>query len=446
MPLNAEQWIGSSARSVRSVALAAPAEDSLVQELADAESAEQRGYFLPDEDDRLRGLFAEYLSMRLILLEAVDAMQPMLGALVASEEDVGDHDWEWCLRAFVVGFTAAAILVRMGSWMVDLAAKRPVVWKKLDEPDVRYGIPKKSFTAVYKKLGSTRRMWRFHEALIFCEVHREDIKLLERDEIVGELVSLLREEEPYLQYQKRDYLRRKLDYSVHAFKRRNFSGYRKVMFHMFKLSGSAIAEIKQPFIKAPGQGKRVTLEVMATIRALLRPGDVLVTRHDDAMSNLFLPGFWPHAALYIGDVDQRAQIGISREVKDGCDAVGICFLEAKKDGVLFRPMEDTMQVDAFIVLRPQLSADEIAEALTRAMSHEGKLYDFSFDFAQTDRLACTEVVYRAYHGVGDVSFELPRHSGRSCLSAEDMIAQATALGCFLKVAEFGLSDDIVRVF
>jgi len=446
--MSVERWIGSSARVVRSVALAVPSEDLLAQELADAEAAEQRGYFLPDEDDRVRGVFAAYLSARLVLLEAVDAMRPVYEVLGATGEcdELEDENWTQCLRAFIVGFAAAAVVVRMSTYIVDLAAKRPVVWKKLDEPESRYGIPKKSFTAVYKRLGSSRRMWRFHEAMMFYEVHRDDVQALAGDAVVGELVSLLRQEEDFLQYRKRDYLMRKLSYSVHSFKRRHLSGYKKVMFHMLKLSGSAIAEIKQPFVKRLGQGKRVTEGVMATIQPLLRAGDVLVTRHDDAMSNLFLPGFWPHAALYIGDVDERERIGVPREVKAGCCADGICFLEAKKDGVLFRPMEDTMQVDAFIVLRPQLAPDQIAEALTRAMGHEGKLYDFSFDFCKTDRLACTEVVYRAYHGVGTIEFELHRVTGRSCISAEDLIEQALGAGYFVKVMDFGVDGDVVRVF
>ena len=328
--------------------------------------------------------------------------------------------------------------------MVDLAADRPVVWKKLDEPESRFGIPKKSFTEVYKKLGSSRRMWRFHEALMFYEANHKDIEALAGDSVVGELVSLLRAEDSFLQYSKRHYLNRKLDYHVHSFKRRHVSGYKKVMFHMLKLSGSAIAELKQPFIKSPGQGKRVTPEVMASVRPLLRAGDVLVTRHDDAMSNLFLPGFWPHAALYIGSVEDRDKLGVSRDVKEGCDRAGVCFLEAKKDGVLFRPMHDTMQVDAFMVLRPKLGSAEIAEALARAMSHEGKLYDFSFDFRMADRLACTELIYRGYHRVGSVAFKLSRHHGRSCISAEDLISQALRSGAFEKVLDYGVEADLVR--
>lgn len=433
-----------SARAVESVALAVPRRDGIEAELRDAEAAERRGYFLPDEDERVRLVFARYLSARAVLLEAIDAMQPLYDEL----EDDGDEGWRQCLSAFVVGFTAAAILVRMGSYIVDLAGKRKVVSRKLDEAESRYGIPRKSFTEVYQKLGSTRRMWKFHEALLFCEVHRQDIEALSGDPVLGGLVAVLRREESFLQYRKRDYIQRKLDYSVHSFKRRNASGFKKVMFQMFKMSGSTIAEIRQPFVKSPGQGKRVTAEVQEMISPLLHPGDVFVTRHDDALSNLFLPGFWPHAALYIGEANQRDSMGVTgpAEREAVANQNGICFLEAKKDGVLFRPMHDTLRVDAFMVLRPQLPAADVAKALSRAMTHAGKLYDFSFDFCEADRLACTELVYRGYHGVGEMAFELMRHSGRSCLSAEDFIGQALGAGMFIKVLDYGVVDDVVRVF
>ena len=448
MDMGVARRIERAARSVRSVASSMPMRDKLGIELTDAEAAEQRGYFLPDEDERLREVFARYLSVRAVLLEVVESIQLVLDQWDGVED--GEEDWEVRLRAFVVGFTAATILVRSATFMVDLAAERPVVWKKLDEAEPRYGIPAKSFTMVYKNLGSSRRMWRFHEAMMFFEVHGEDIADLADDEVVGELVELLGEEAPFLQYRKRDYIRRKWNYRLHSFKRRNISGYKKVMFHLFKLSGSAIAEMKQPFVKPMGEGKRVTDEVMATVKPMLRAGDVFITRHDDALSNLFLPGFWPHAALYIGDEEERGRMELQLGGSDGRCLKGFHFLEAKKDGVLFRPMAETLQVDAFMVIRPQLSPDALKEALLRAFSHEGKLYDFSFDFRKADRMACTEVVYRSYHGIGSadrtVSFELRQHTGRPCLSAEDLIQQALDSGNFKKVADFGVDENIVRVF
>ena len=40
--------------------------------------------------------------------------------------------------------------------------------------------------------------------------------------------------------------------------------------------------------------------IVEQLRPQLCPGDVLITRKEFALTNYFLPGFWPHAALYVG--------------------------------------------------------------------------------------------------------------------------------------------------
>ena len=440
--------IERAAMAVRSVAAAMPVRDQMRQELVDAAAAQARGYFLPDEDERLRDVFVRYLSLRATLLEVVGSIQELIDQL----DEAGEREevWDDRLRAFIIGFLAAAMLMRAASFVVDLAAGRSVVRKKLDEAEPRFGIPAKSFTAVYKNLGSYRSMWRFLSALRFYELHTEDIAALGRDQHMKGLIELLNEESKYFQNSKQAYLRRKLHYRLHSFKRRHVSGYKKVMFQLLKLSGRVVSEMRQPFVKAHGQGKRVTVDVLAEIKPLLRAGDVLITRHDDAMSNLFLPGYWPHAALYIGDAQERSELGVQLSGAGPLRAEECHFLEAKKDGVLLRRIEETLNVDAFMVLRPMLEQEQRAQALSRGLTHEGKLYDFMFDFRVADRLACTEVIYRTYHGIGEldqaVSFELRRHSGRPCISAEDLIEQAIGSGHFEKVADFGVEEDVVRIF
>jgi len=440
--------IERAAMSVRSVAAAMPAHGDVRQELADAEAAQARGYFLPDEDERLRDVFVRYLSLRATLLEVVASIQRLTDQI----DEAGECEQTWSdrLRAFIIGFLAAAMLMRAASFLVDLAAKRSVVRKKLDEAEPRFGIPAKSFTAVYKNLGSYRSTWRFLSAARFYELHSEDITGLARDQHMKGLIELLDEESKYFQYSKQHYIRRKLHYRLHSLKRRHVSGYKKVMFQLLKLSGRVVSQMRQPFVKAHGQGKRVTPDVITTIKPLLRAGDVVITRHDDAMSNLFLPGYWPHAALYIGDTQERRELGVQLTEVEAPRTEECHFLEAKKDGVLLRRIEETLNVDAFMVLRPKLGQEHRAQALSRGLTHEGKLYDFMFDFRVADRLACTEVIYRTYHGIGKldqvVSFELKRHSGRPCISAEDLIEQALGSGHFEKLADFGVEEDAVRIF
>jgi hypothetical protein len=195
-----------------------------------------------------------------------------------------------------------------------------------------------------------------------------------------------------------------------------------------------ISELRQP--GAPPKPKRITPALRQAILQHVRPGDVFITRHDDALSNLFLPGFWPHAALYLGPGNEPATSASTDD--PGSHHL---FIEAKKDGVLKRSAAETLQVDALIVLRPPLNPAEIRTALARAHSHVGKLYDFTFDFRTSHRLACTEVVYRAYHHCGPLEFHLREVGGRLCLSAEELITQAlsqnfdTVLTCGLSTGE-----------
>ena len=109
--------------------------------------------------------------------------------------------------------------------------------------------------------------------------------------------------------------------------------------------------------------------------------------------------------------------------------------------MLFRNLSETLAVDAFVVIRPKLPREDLATALARAISHEGKLFDFVFDFRKADRLVCTEVVYRAYHSVGAIEFELTKRSGRLALSAEDLLSQAITKNHFEIVAIFGVEGS-----
>lgn len=408
-----------------------PSQEDLAGLLDDVLSAQRRGYFLPDEDERLRDRYRQYLRLRIVLLSSITELEPYCN---------NEEDWDACLRAFAVAFTAACVLMRAAEFIVDLAGDRFLVWKKLDEAELRYGIEAKSFSRMYKNLTSPRRMWRFYEATLFWELHSDGVMALRKEGgRMRELIEVLESELPFVRRSKAVYLKRQLQYRIFSFRRRHYSSYRNVMFQMFSMSGKVIAEVKQPILAIQKSGKRVTPRVLAKAWAILQPGDVIVTRHDEAMSNLFLPGFWPHAAFYIGSKEQRESLGIFDDVPEGVNVV-----EAKKDGVHFRALTETLAVDAFTILRSKLPAEKVVEAVKCAMSHTGKRYDFVFDFRQSDRLACTEVVYRSYQAGAGVGFVLEERAGRLCLSAEALMNQGIKLGVFEPVAIYGV--DGIKVY
>ncbi len=408
-----ENKIIQTMEQVVSAAQAIPLQSALTEIISDSVRAAERSYYLPDEDERLRVVFSSYLRTRSILNEAIDSLLPILGNKL---------NWNNELRTFAIGFTAGCMLVRATKYIIQTAKQHPVIWKKLDESELRYGIERKTISRLYESLSSPKKMFQFHQAVRFYESKKSEIHALaELGDLDKELIKLLENEEPFIASRKRDYFSLRLRYRIYDMVRRNASGYKKAMFHFFRLTGSAIAELKQP-LKTPNRsnkgGKRVTPDLLSEIQKKLTPGDVIITRHDDALSNLFLPGYWPHAAFYMGNPNQLEMLDI---VMPGefVDQV----IEAKKDGVKFRPLSETLYVDNFVVIRPRLPQQSLAKVIQKAMSHVGKRYDFLFDFTQADRLACTELVYRAYHGVDELRFALNERAGRMCISAEDLIDQ-----------------------
>jgi len=408
---------GQTEETVLSTLLAAhaglPTPKDLARLVQDSRAAQARGYYNPVEDERLRETYTRYLAIRTALWQVIQSLPEPAKRVQRDPNAATPQDW----RGFSIAFCAAELIVRTGEYLIDLARDRAIVWKKLDESDQRYLLPRKSFTRLYRQLTSAFRMRGFYRACAVFDAHRDKVMSAAPSEISGILTTL-----NLPTASRGDHLRRYRRFVRHSVKRRNISAWKNILFSIFEMTGSDIADLKVPFVKPPRSAKRVTPDIISKVKEVLKPGDVFVTRHDDAMSNVFLPGYWPHSALWLGAEDAD-------------------ILEARKDGVLLRQIEDTLQVDAFVVIRPSLESEKIAEALTRGRSHTGKQYDFVFDFRTTDRLVCTEVIYRTYHGIGDIDFNLTLQAGRHCLSAEELLNQGLGEGWFDIVAIYGVGGD-----
>jgi len=427
----ATEAIVKAARSVLSIAPALPVRDQIEDELAVADAACARGYFLPDEDAQVRKLFARYLTVRSALHLTLNDLRPYV--LRGPRRLSGTLQFQ----AFAVAFCTGCLLIRSGRFMVDQFSKNPVVVAKLDEAAPEYGIPRKQFTTVFKSLTRPGNIVAFQEAIHFYDRNREELNRLRDHPEFGPIIAMVASEAPHVEADPVYYASRAAQYRLFSILRRQRSSIDAVTFSLFKLSGRVISEVRNQWRR-----KRVTPRVQKRMGTLLRPGDIIITRHDDALSNLFLPGFWPHGAFYIGTADARRQLGVTmthdRWSRSGGD---VCILEARKDGVLFRELEETLAVDCCVVIRPRLEEPDMRDAITRAVTHEGKLYDFEFDFSRADRLACTELIYRSLHDAGAIRLSLKERAGRFCLSAEDLLDQAIDGDKFTVVAVYGVGGN-----
>jgi hypothetical protein len=187
------------------------------------------------------------------------------------------------------------------------------------------------------------------------------------------------------------------------------------------------------------------------------PGDVIVVRQNWFLSNIALPGFWPHAELYAGTADElKAYFDADPEVKKWAaaqsekaasfsDLLGkrypekwktysseadfqghrpIRVIESISEGVSFTAFEHAFGVDYFGAMRPKLSKLEKAKAIEHAFKYQGRPYDFDFDFFSDSTLVCTELVYKAYAPAADqkgLKIDLVDVAGRRTLPANELV-------------------------
>lgn len=193
--------------------------------------------------------------------------------------------------------------------------------------------------------------------------------------------------------------------------------------------------------------------------ARLLPGDVLLERREWYLSNIGLPGYWPHAALYVGTPAERKEFFTEAAVRQWVVAQGEVsgdfeallarrypaaysahlqpqehghvprVVEAISEGVSMTTLEHSAACDSLAVLRPRLSKPERALAILRAFHYQGRPYDFDFDFATDSELVCSELVFKAYEpsaGMKGLNLPLIEMLGRKLMPANEVVRQFDA--------------------
>ena len=122
-------------------------------------------------------------------------------------------------------------------------------------------------------------------------------------------------------------------------------------------------------------------------------------------------------------------------VKKRPDEKGLSGAARPVDAYVCRTQVEGRFKVAFLAI--PMFPESIAQAIERAVLHEGKMYNFDFDFFNSDRVVCTEVIYRAYDGLEDLRIPLQERGGRKTLSAEDLLDFALETRAFTPVAIFG---------
>lgn len=111
-------------------------------------------------------------------------------------------------------------------------------------------------------------------------------------------------------------------------------------------------------------------------------GDVILTKEAIANTQYLIPGYWDHAAIYIGNSQ---------------------LIEAWGEGVRVMPVDVTLSASAAAIYRVNTTAAVKLAAVNFAKSQLGKPYDISYAFWPGSKSVksafwyCSELVWAAYY-------------------------------------------------
>ena len=159
---------------------------------------------------------------------------------------------------------------------------------------------------------------------------------------------------------------------------------------------------------------------------ILQAGDILLEKTPFRLTDQFIPGYWGHAAIWIGNKDELKQLDLwdHPAIKPWQQKIlnGHSIIEALRSGVELDPLSHFLNIDDMVVLRDnQMNKRQLRQVIINAFRQLGKAYDFNFDISTSDRIVCSELVYVSYL---HINWPTEKTLGRYTISPDHIAAKA----------------------
>jgi hypothetical protein len=347
-------------------------------------------------------------------------------------------------RAYALGFAGLCAQVEAGLRLVRAFTGNAVAQTLIDEAVPEMGLPSRTWSAVRNQLGRARDLlyvpvgaeWYGIWIRRHLAADRRLPKFVERIDSwsTGALKALATPSVAGVQ-NKLELVQREL-------------------FHQWFPLQKNFAEWAGDTRVAAADRRLVSDAQLEVMQTSLQCGDVILERRNWYLSNVGLPGFWPHAALYTGTAsDIVTTLGADPEVTRAYGDLGAYFgehfpepwkmlgqpdekghahviLEAVSEGVVAASLEHSCAADYVAALRPRKTPLERARAIERAFSFYGRPYDFNFDFATDDVVVCSELVVKSFEPTdstrGGLGIPFAQVAGRRVVAPTDIVRHFAA--------------------
>ena len=111
----ADELIHSAVQTLRGSYAALPTEADMNVLIQDSRLAQDRGYYDPLEDERLREAYSRYLGIRVAIWGTIQSLKPRFKKFKSGQTPSNISAYQ----AFAIAFCGAEIIVRTGEYLID---------------------------------------------------------------------------------------------------------------------------------------------------------------------------------------------------------------------------------------------------------------------------------------------------------------------------------------
>jgi len=349
--------------------------------------------FSPEESQQIRNLFIRYMGYRRDLLQ--------LARVHVGFKKIPNESQRH--RSFLIGYGAASVALEAGLVYVQSYRDNAPLRAKLNEEEPGL-LADGQFEVVYHSVTDQHHLQLYREYGVFFHLHRN--RWLSKSPPGIDFATLL---DPRIRAGQQAMKNSRLNPMRAWFSRigrRLQQDVKSPAFEAQKLLAEFMGDTRivqrDPFVSVE--------QVVREIQPQLKPGDIIIERRNWYLSNAFLPGFWPHCALYVGTREELEQAGVDYESLDPDARTAhaksekktghkLVIIEAMSEGVVFTSAEKSLHADYVAVVRPRLTGKQLQQVIKNAFRYHGRPYDFAFDFADESKLVCSELLHYSFAGI-----------------------------------------------
>ncbi|MBI1920772.1 MAG: Poxvirus G6 [Geobacter sp.] len=376
----------------------------------------------------------EHLALRKELLAVAEAHECWLDASEKELAKLGITP-ESRLKGVMLSLSAALVLYDNYLLAISLFEGDGKLRRLLNESDPGYAVNSAALSQVTRNYDSVSNRSRVRGAIKFYEreAKRQPGVLAENDE-TAYINTLIVQSPSYSMVKKWSpmyVVGRKLGF-LGAVTTDTLTGLEREGVNLFSMVfGNAVGLVESRKGKLYGRGA-----VIADVKGTLKAGDILLEKTPFRLTDKLIPGYWGHAAVWVGSEPELKELGIwdNPVVARYHDQIreGRLVAEALRSGVEMNTMEHFLNIDSLGVLRkPGISREERATIIVQALRQVGKPYDFNFDVESKGRVYCSKLVYLCYSGV---DWPTRRSMGRATITPDDVAVKAVRGGSLQLVA------------